>query len=71
MKEKIEELKEIMGNIDTMIWLLEGNSTKNSFTGDGTVGDGIGCYESEGNNLRLVIESIIKEHGAEMLPTED
>lgn len=71
MKEKIEELKEIMGNIDTMIWLLEGNSTKSSFTNDGTIGAELDCYDSEGNNLRLVIESIIKEHGAEMLPTED
>lgn len=71
MKEKIEELKEIMGNIDTLIWMLEGNSTKSSIIGDGTIRDEIDCYESEGNNLRLVIDSILKEHGAEMLPTED
>lgn len=71
MKEKIAGLKEIMENIDTLIWMLEGNSSKSMLRDGGTVKAETHCYRSEGVDLQKVIDSIIEEHGAEMLPTED
>lgn len=71
MKEKIAELKEIIENVDTLIWMLEGNSNKSMLRDGGTVKAEINCYRNEGADLQKIIDSIIQEHGEEMLPTED
>lgn len=71
MKEKIAELKVIKDNIDVIIWMLEGNSSKSDCLADGTVKTELDCYRNEGTDLQRVIDSIIEEHGEEMLPTED
>lgn len=71
MTQKIAELKEIIENIDTLIWLLEGNSQKSRLIDGGTVRTEISCYRNEGTDLQRVIDSIMEEHGDEMLPTED
>jgi len=70
MEAKIEQLKKIQDNIETMIWFLEG-VRKEYLEKDGTVSEELDCYKSEGTELQAVIDSLFQEHGSEMLPVKD
>ncbi|MDH6357224.1 hypothetical protein [Parabacteroides sp. PF5-9] len=68
MKEKIELLKVIRENIDTVIYILEGNFGMCNLDGNGTIREQIGCFNKEGDSYTEVFESIINEHGKEQCP---
>lgn len=68
MEEKIKKLKEIKGSISTMIYILEGNFSKEDLDATGTIGKEMECWVDECVALTEVYNSIIEEHGNEPCP---
>lgn len=68
MKEKIEQLKDILSSIETVIHFLEGKTAKKNLRGDGTIEAQIYCFADEGAMLSGVIHDLIKDHGCEQCP---
>lgn len=71
MKEKIEQLKAILENLDTLIFIIEGGFDKKDLSGNGTIKEQISVYKSDGEEITNVINSIIEEHGDEPCPFDE
>lgn len=71
MKDKIEALKREVIFVETLIWHLEGNSSKRDFLTNGAISSEIDCYDNTGADIQRIIDSILEEHGDEILPTRD
>lgn len=68
LKNKIEVLKVIRRNLEVMISILEGKFYKSQLLGNGTIREQIDCYDTEGEVLTDLYDSIIDEHGDELCP---
>ena len=64
MKQKITKLRDLLDKIDTMTWCLE---TRKSPDPQETIKDHIESYFDEIENLKEVMQDIIKDHGSETL----
>lgn len=71
MNEKIKSLKKILGDLDTMIHIMEGGSRKTDMSSDGTVFGELNCYSDEGQVIQDVLNELFEQHGSEILPTRD
>ena len=44
MKDKVNELRTLLSDLDTLIYILSGGFKKTSLEGNGTVKEQIACY---------------------------
>lgn len=68
MDEKVEQLKDLYNSLDTLIYILEGNFTKESIKEAPTVRGQIGCFGDLGADIQAIIDEILIENGDDPCP---
>lgn len=68
MNEKLDELRILSSNLDTLIYILSGSFRKASLDGSGTVKEQINCYKTLGSDIQSVITEIAEKHGDDINP---
>lgn len=71
MKDKVDELRTLSSDLDTLIYILSGGFKKASFEGNGTVKEQIACYKTLGTDIQSLIAEILEEHGDDINPFSD
>ena len=71
MKDKVDELRTLSSDLDTLIYILSGGFKKTSLEGNGTVKEQIACYKTLGTDIQSLIAEILEEHGDDINPFSD
>ncbi|RGY74487.1 hypothetical protein DXA26_10510 [Bacteroides fragilis] len=71
MKDKVDELRILSSDLDTLIYILFGGFKKTSLEGNGTVKEQIACYKTLGSDIQSLITEILEEHGDDINPFSD
>lgn len=71
MKDKVDELRTLSSDLDTLIYILFGGFKKASLEGNGTVKEQIACYKTLGTDIQSLITEILEEHGDDINPFSD
>lgn len=71
MKDKVDELRTLSSDLDTLIYILSGGFKKASLEGNGTVKEQIACYKTLGTDIQSLIAEILEEHGDDINPFSD
>ncbi|EYA00752.1 hypothetical protein M087_1659 [Bacteroides fragilis str. S23 R14] len=71
MKDKVDELRILSSDLDTLIYILFGGFKKTSLEGNGTVKEQIACYKTLGADIQSLITEILEEHGDDINPFSD
>ena len=69
MKDKVNELRTLLSDLDTLIYILSGGFKKTSL--DGTVKEQIACYKTLGTDIQSLITEILEENGDDINPSKD
>lgn len=69
MKEKVDELRALSSDLDTLVYILAGGFKKASLDGNGTVREQISCFKAIGTGIQSVINEILEEHGNDINPS--
>lgn len=68
MKEKVDELRDLLSHLDTLVYKLSGGWDKTELIGNGTVKENVNNYRNLGTNIQYTITEILNEHGNEITP---
>lgn len=71
MKDKVNELRTLLSDLDTLIYILSGGFKKAALEGNGTVKEQIACYKTLGTDIQSLIAEILEEHGDDINPFSD
>lgn len=71
MKDKVDELRTLSSDLDTLIYILSGGFKKASLESNGTVKEQIACYKTLGTDIQSLIAEILEEHGDDINPFSD
>lgn len=71
MQEKIKEIRSVLSDLDTMLYILDGNFSKSQMDKDGSLGEELSCYKDSGTELQEILDELFKQHEKEILPTRD
>lgn len=71
MKDKVDELRTLSSDLDTLIYILSGGFKKASLEGNGIVQEQIACYKTLGTDIQSLITEILEEHGNDINPSRD
>ena len=71
MNEKLDELRILSSDLNTLIYILSGSIRKASLDGNGTVKEQINCYKTLGSGIQSVITEIVEKHGDDINPSCD
>lgn len=70
MKDKVNELRTLLSDLDTLIYILSGGF-KNVTWGNGTVKEQIACYKTLGTDIQSLITEILEENGDDINSSRD
>ena len=71
MKDKVNELRALLSDLDTLIYILSGGFKKTSLEGNGTVKEQIACYKTLGTDIQSLITEILEENGDDINSSRD
>lgn len=71
MKEKVNELRTLSSDLDTLVYILSGGFKKATLDGKGTVKEQIACFKTIGTDIQSVITEILEENGDDINPSRD
>lgn len=71
MKDKVDELRTLSSDLDTLIYVLSGGFKKAVLEGNGTVKEQIACYKTLGTDIQSLITEILEENGDDINPSGD
>lgn len=71
MNEKIDELRVLLNDLETLIYTLSGSLRKTSLDGNGTVKEQINNYKTLGLDIQSVMKEIAEKYGDDITPSCD
>nr|DAL52524.1 MAG TPA_asm: hypothetical protein [Caudoviricetes sp.] len=71
MNEKLDELRILSSDLDTLIYILSGIIRKASLDGNGTVKEQINRYKTLGLDIQSVMTEIAEKYGDDINPSCD
>lgn len=71
MNEKIDELRILLNDLETLIYTLSGSLRKTSLDGNGTVKEQINNYKTLGLDIQSVMKEIAEKYGDDITPSCD
>lgn len=71
MTEKIDELRILLNDLETLIYTLSGSLRKTSLDGNGTVKEQINNYKTLGLDIQSVMKEIAEKYGDDITPSCD
>ena len=71
MNEKLDELRILLNDLETLVYTLSGSFRKNSLDGSGTVKEQINRYKTLGLDIQSVMTEIAEKYGDDINPSCD
>ena len=71
MNEKLDELRILLNDLETLVYTLSGSLRKTSLDGSGTVKEQINHYKTLGLDIQFVMTEIAEKYGDDINPSCD
>lgn len=71
MNEKLDELRILLNDLETLVYTLSGSFRKASLDGNGTIKEQINSYKTIGSDIQSVITEIAEKYGDDINPSCD
>lgn len=71
LSDKVKRLKENIGFLECIVYILSGEMSKSLFTDNDTINDRLSCFDDVGKDIDDIIKGILSEHGSEECPRSE